>query len=277
LKIRVQTGAEAQRDEHMSHPFQVQIYRPRSGLLIWEHCNLPLFPKKIPIAALLVVSQRINRDLSDDELFGNALYYCATQNIACAILTTPADVEMGKLLSHHLLERFSENFGDELKVNDQVPALDLTLYSRFSNELYLCIRLSCQTAIADILRRERSVSYVLCAYQKTGAMNYSLLCSNQRSHEVDVDEVALLSSITPAIQIERRCLDQLKLLKEKEQIHQVITLTISTPSLQSLSLYTCGRLALVIKHAKQSPPKDIIVSAVPTLHTLCDLCDTYKE
>jgi hypothetical protein len=261
------------------HPFQVQIYRPSSGLLIWEHINPP-FSKKIPIASLLVVSQRLNQELSNEELCGNSLSHCATPVVACAVLTTRAELEIGKLLSYHLLERFVEIFGDELKTHEDVPALDLSSYIRFSNELPFCLLLCCQTVVADILRRERSVSYVLCAYIKTAANNYSILCSNKRPADVDdVDEVALLASIAPAVQVERRCFEQLKLSTLRDQKEPVITLTIANPTLKqpSLSLYTCGRLSLVIKHAKQTPPKDILAVTVPTLHALSDLYDAYKE
>ena len=261
------------------HPLQVQIYRP-SGLLIWDHIHPP-FTKKIPIASLLVVSQRLNQELSNEELCGKSLSHCTTPAVtpavACAVLTTRAEVEIGKLLSHHLLERFVEIFGDELKSHEDVPALDLSLYSRFSSELPFCLLMCCQTVVSDILRRERSVSYVLCAYRRTAANNYSILCSNKRSADVDdVDEVALLASIAPAVQVERRLYEQLKLRDQKEP---VITLTIANPTLKqpSLSLYTCGRLSLVVKHAKQTPPKDNLALTVPTLHAQSDLYDSYKE
>ena len=257
------------------HPLQVQIYRP-SGLLIWDHIHPP-FSKKNPIASLLVVSQRLNQELSNEELCGNSLVYCTTPTVACAVLTTRAEVEIGKLLSHHLRERFVEIFGDELKTHEDVPALDLSLYSRFSSEFPICLLMCCQTVVSDILRRERSVSYVLSAYRRTAANNYSILCSNKRSADVDdVDEVALLASIAPAVQVERRLYEQLKLRDQKEP---VITLTIANPTLKqpSLSLYTCGRLSLVVKHAKQTPPKDILALTVPTLHALSDLYDAYKE
>ena len=248
--------------------FQIQLYRPQSGLLLWELGNLPI---KIPIAALSIVATQLKRDLTEEELCGYYLCTKCTSTISCALLTFHSFGDTGQNFAQTLLVRFEELYGEEM--NDFELAVDASLYINFKHELAYCIRQASQSVISDILQTDRSVTYILCALQKSSNI-YTLLCSTRKDADDSVDEVSLLSSIAPSSDAEKLFFEKLKDQHYQLSSHTTVILTISN-KLSSLSLYTFGRLALVIKHMKQTPPRDITTLIIPGLCFLCDMFEKY--
>ena len=215
-----------------------------------------------------IVATQLKRDLTEEELCGYYLYTKSISTISCAVLTSHSLGDTGKYFAQTLLVRFGELYGEEM--NDFELAVDASLYVNFKHELAYCIRQASQSVISDILLTDRSVTYVLCALQKKFNI-YTLLCSTRKDADDSVDEVSLLSSIAPSSDAEKHFFEK---LKYQLSGHTTVILTISN-KLSSLSLYIFGRLALVIKHMKQTPPRDITTLIIPGLSFLCDMFEKY--